>query len=336
MRMTTRRVRGVLAAYVPALAACSHAAAPDAFGNIEATEVVVSAQTSGQLLQFTPAEGNRLLAGAFVAVVDTSQLSLQRQQTVAQRAGSASHINEVTQQARALEAQREGAKAQREALDAQRQIAQRTYDRTRRLLAEQAATVQQLDQADRDLRALVGQVQAQDAQIDAESRQIDATRAQRQSVEKDVVSADVHVAQFADQIRKSRIRNPLSGTVLTTYSKAGEFVQPGQPLYKIANLDTVELRAYVTELQLARIRLGQAARISVDVGSGQRRAIPGTVDWIAAEAQFTPTPIQTRDERANLVYAVKIRVANTDGILKIGMPADVQFSPAPTSGSASR
>ncbi len=140
-----------------------------------------------------------------------------------------------------------------------------------------------------------------------------------------MTSASARVAQIEDQIRKSIIKNPIDGTVLATYAKAGETVQPGQPLYKIANLDTMELRAYVSESQLTRVRLGQSVQVSVDVGAGQRRSVPGTVSWVSSEAEFTPTPIQTRDERANLVYAIKVRVPNSGGALKIGMPADVQF-----------
>jgi HlyD family secretion protein len=133
------------------------------------------------------------------------------------------------------------------------------------------------------------------------------------------------VAQVRDQIRKSRVLNPISGTVLTTYAKAGEFVQIGQPLYKIANLDTMELRAYVTEPQLAQVKVGQRVQVSIDAGEG-RRTLSGTVSWISSQAEFTPTPIETRDERANLVYAIKVRVPNANGVLKIGMPADVQLA----------
>ena len=125
--------------------------------------------------------------------------------------------------------------------------------------------------------------------------------------------------------------NPGAGTVLSTFAKAGEFVQPGQPLYRVASLDTLELRAYVAEPQLARVRLGQRAEVTIDAGEARRR-FPGTVTWVASEAEFTPTPIQTRDERTSLVYAVKIRVPNADGALKIGMPADVRFPPLATAG----
>jgi HlyD family secretion protein len=285
------------------VAACNRTAKPDAYGNIEAIEVVVSAQTGGQLMRFTAAEGNALQSGAVVGVIDTVQLALQREQITAQRSGSSSRANEVGQQIAVLEVQRE--------------IAGRVYERTRRLFAQQAATAQQLDQAERDYRVLGTQIQA--------------LRAQRQTVGQDVASTGARVAQIQDQIRRSEIRNPVSGTVLATYTKAGEFVQPGQPLYKIANLDTVELRAYITEPQLAQVRIGQPAAVSVDVGGKSRRVVPGVVSWVSSSAEFTPTPIQTRDERTNLVYAVKIRVPNPDGALKIGMPADVQLTQRPAS-----
>ena len=302
-RATSRRA-SFLVATIGALllsASCNRAAKPDAYGNIEAEEVVVSAQSGGQLMLFTAAEGAPLQAGALVGLIDTLQLALQREQITAQRSGSTSRANEVAQQIKVLEVQRE--------------IAGRVYERTRRLYAQQAATAQQLDQAERDYRVL--------------GEQIQALRAQRQTVGQDVASTGARVAQIQDQIRRSQIRNPVAGTVLATYSKTGEFVQPGQPLYKIANLDTVELRAYLTEAQLAQVRIGQTAEVSVDVGANQRRVVPGMVSWISSSAEFTPTPIQTRDERTNLVYAVKIRVANPGGMLKIGMPADVQFGQRP-------
>jgi HlyD family secretion protein len=129
-------------------------------------------------------------------------------------------------------------------------------------------------------------------------------------------------------MRKTQVTNPISGTVLTTYAKPGEFVQMGQPLYKIADLKVVEVRAYVTQPQLAHVKIGGGASVNIDVAGGQRRALPGTVSWISSEAEFTPTPIQTREERADLVYAIKIRVPNEGGMLKIGMPADVQFEAA--------
>lgn len=298
MRILPWPIRVAVAATIAAfLTACRATQPPDAYGNIEATEVVVGSEMSGQLQTFTPAEGNRLAAGALVAVVDTSALVIQMQQAAAQRTASGSRVNEISKQTGVLEAQRA--------------IAERAYARQRRLFEQQATTAQQLDQAERDYRTLVAQIAA--------------TSAQRQTASHDVASNDARVAQVRDQIRKSQMTNPVAGTVLTTYTRAGEFVQVGQPLYKIANLDTVELRAYVSEPQLAQVKIGRSVSVSVDVGNKQRRLLPGTVSWVSSQAEFTPTPIETRDERANLVYAIKVRVPNPNGLLKIGMPADVQF-----------
>ncbi len=288
-------MRTWLSALALAIAACGRGEKPDAFGNFEATEVVVSSQTTGQLLSFTPTEGAKLTIGAEVGVVDTMQLALERQQIIAQRDAVGARASEVVRQIAVLEVQR--------------QIAQRTYERTRRLFAENAATAQQLDQAERDYRVL--------------GAQIEAARAQHQSVIKDVASSDARGAQIRDRIEKSRITNPQPGTVLTTYAKAGEVVQAGQPLYKIAQLDTLVLRAYVTESQLTSLRIGGRVRVRVDRGNGGLLAVPGVVTWVSSKAEFTPTPVQTRDERADLVYAVKVRVPNSSGALKIGMPADL-------------
>ncbi|HEX8254648.1 MAG TPA: HlyD family efflux transporter periplasmic adaptor subunit, partial [Thermoanaerobaculia bacterium] len=156
-------------------------------------------------------------------------------------------------------------------------------------------------------------------------QQIEAARAQLQSIAREVEVSEARRAQLGERIEKGKIVNPIGGTVLVTYARAGEVTQPGQPLYRIANLDSVEVRAYITETQLGSVRIGQAARVTVDVAKDARRAVAGTVTWVAREAEFTPTPIQTREERADLVYAVKIRVANAGGQLKIGMPADVEF-----------
>lgn len=282
------------------LAACGNAPEPDAYGNFESIEVVVSAQTGGEIQRFTPVEGMRLRRGDVVALVDTTQLALERAQLVAQRAAVSARRAEVGEQLRSLELQRD--------------IAKRAYERTQRLHARQAATTQQLDQTEREYRTLVAQIAA--------------IEAQRRSVGLEVASNAARVAQIADRIEKSSVVNPRSGSVLVVYARAGEVIQPGQPLYKVANLDTLDLRAYVTGNQLASVRLGQRVTVHVDQ-AGELASLPGTVTWISSTAEFTPTPVQTRDERADLVYAVKIRVPNPDGALKIGMPGDVSFGSAP-------
>jgi len=284
-----------------AMAACTNQKAPDAYGNFEANEVVVSSQASGQLRWFTPVEGAKLATGAVVGLVDTTQLDLERAQSIAQRV--------------ATEARVVAAGGQIGVYEAQLAVARRTLDRTRRLFDQKAATAQQLDQAERDYRTLVAQIQA--------------ARAQRQSVAKEVASSSAHVAQIHDRINKSQIANPEAGTVLATYAKAGEVVQPGQPLYRIANLDTLILRAYVAEGQLASLKLGQHVQVHVDQGDGTLLTMTGIVGWVASKAEFTPTPVQTRDERTDLVYAVKVYVANPRGVLKIGMPADLDLTAAP-------
>jgi HlyD family secretion protein len=293
-----------LAFLIPVLVtACNRDAKPDAYGTFEAIEVVVASQTTGQLLTFTPVEGIQLAKGSVIAIVDTSQLALQRAQIVAQREATGSRATEAARQISVLEIQRT--------------IARRTYERTRRLFSQKAATAPQLDQAERDYRVL--------------GAQIEAARAQQQSVLREMSSGTAQVAQIAERIGKSHIENPERGTVLATFVHAGEVVQPGQPLYRIANLDTLMLRAYVSETQLHSIRLGQQVQVNVDSSGNNVTALPGTISWISSKAEFTPTPVQTRDERADLVYGVKILVPNQGGVLKIGMPADVTFNkPAPT------
>jgi HlyD family secretion protein len=305
MSFPTRR-SGIIVLGLAALA-CGRGDAPDAWGNFETTEIVVSAETAGRLLWFTPDDGQRVEAGAMVGLIDTVQLALERDRARAQRDAGVARSREVSRQIEGLRTQHE--------------IAERSYARTERLHRDQAATAQQLDQTERDYKVL--------------AEQIRAAEAQQQAAGHDVASTVALIAQMDERISRSRITSPRSGTVLTSYAEAGEFVQQGQPLYRMATLDSLELRAYVTGTQLAGIRIGQPAQVTIDLNADERRTIPGSVTWIAAEAEFTPTPVQTREERADLVYAVKVVVANPDGILKIGMPADVRFT-APADGRGNR
>lgn len=278
---------------------CSREPEPDAYGNFEAVEVVISAEVSGRLLEFDIREGARLGTGDVVGTIDTTAAALERQQAVAQRDAIASRAEEADRQIAVLEAQLA--------------VARRGFERTERLHAQQAATAQQLDLAEREYRVL--------------ERQIAAARAQRRTASREAEAGDVRVAQVADRIARGTIVNPRAGVVLASHAEAGEMVAAGQPLYRLANLDTLELRAYISGNQLGAVRLGTTAEVTIDSGADERTTLPGVVTWIASEAEFTPTPIQTRDERADLVYAVKIRTANPGGIAKIGMPADVRFAP---------
>ena len=308
MPPSMRPVRTALALLsVAAMASCTSEAQPDAYGNFEAATVVVSSESTGQIEQFTPVEGARLERGAIVAVIDTTQLALERDQVAAQRAASGARRFEVAQQIRVL--------------DVQRDVALRTYERTRRLFDQQAATAPELDRAERDYRTLVAQIAA--------------LRAQERSVGADAEASVARVAQIGARIGQGSVVNPQAGTVLTVYARAGEVVQAGQPLYQIANLDTLVLRAYVSGSQLATVKLGQRVQVHVDTPDG-RSDRTGVVEWVSSAAEFTPTPIQTREERADLVYAVRIRVPNADGALKIGMPADVTLGAAPATNTSRR
>jgi HlyD family secretion protein len=267
---------------------------PDAYGNFEATEVTVAAEVGGRLLAFALEEGDRVGRDRVVGVVDTVPLVLERDAVVARRAAA---------QARTREAG-----ATLAALEVQRSIADRELARTERLLKQAAATAQQGDRAERDARVV--------------RDQLDGARAARAGAREEVAALDAQIASVDDRLARSRIRSPLAGTVLARYVEPGEFVQPGQPLFKLASLDSLTFRAYVAQAQLTRLRLGQEVRVGVD-RADSIVTLPGRVTWIAASAEFTPTPIQTREERADQVYAVKVTVANPEGRLRIGMPGEL-------------
>ncbi len=280
----------VLAALV--LAACG-GEQPDAYGNFEATEVTVAAEVGGRLLAFTIEEGDRVARDSVVGLVDTVPLVLERQGLVARRAAAAARTREAGSNIGALEVQRT--------------IADRELARTERLLRQSAATAQQGDQAEQGARVV--------------REQLAGAHAAQSSARQEVAALEAQVASIDDKLARSRIRSPLGGTVLARYVEAGEFVQAGQPLFKLAALDSLTFRAYVSNAQLTQLKLGQEVTVGVD-RADSIATMPGRVTWIASGAEFTPTPIQTRDERADQVYAVKITVANPDGRLRIGMPGE--------------
>ena len=292
--------RVALASAFIVVTACNKTAPADAYGNFEAEEVVVSAEASGQLMRFSVIEGTRLAADSVVAMIDTVAVALERGQLVAQRAG--------------LVARRSEGQAQLQGIRAQRDIARRTRERIDRLYASQAATASQRDQVERDDRLLASQVTgARDGLLRADA---------------DIAALDARMASLLDRMQRTRVKNPVTGTVLATYARTGEIIAPGQPLYRIANLDTLTLRIYVTGAQLTKVRLGTPVQVHVSGAADSLRTHVGVVSWISAKAEFTPTPVQTREDRGDLVYAVKVRVANRDGDLKVGMPGDVTLSSA--------
>ena len=272
----------------------------DAAGNFETVETVVAAQGQGQLLRLAVAEGDELPAGRAVGLIDTTQLYLRKRQLQAS--------------ARAVRQQTPDVSAQLGAL--QQQVANLLRERKRvvNLVRADAVPSKQLDDIDYQIATARQQLAAQRSAL---STQASGTAAQLAPLQE-------QVRQVNDQLRQSQVVNPVAGTVLTVYVEPSEVVNYGQPLYKIGDTKTLILRAYVAGDQLTRVRLRQTVKVLVDAPGNRRRAYPGRVQWISAKSEFTPKVIQTKEDRVNLVYALKIAVPN-DGSLKIGMPADVLF-----------
>lgn len=266
-----------------------------AWGTFEADEVTVAAQANGPVVRVSVREGDHVTTDEVIAEVDTGPLALQRDELEARRATVTSRLGELA--------------AQRVALDAQLDLARREEGRMQRLAAASAATPQQVDRAEREVTVLTAQLQG-----------VEATRA---TIGHEVAAIGTQVAQLEDRVVRSVVRAPLDGTVLVRLVEPGEVVAPGRPMVVMAALDTLIFRAWVSGAQLPELRLGAPVTVRTDAGGGRLREHAGTVTWIADRVEFTPTPIQTRDERITQVYAVKIAVANPGGTLKVGMPGEL-------------
>ncbi len=308
------------------IAGCNNGPHADAYGNFDADEVTVSAQAQGQLRIFNAREGTRLEADAMVGQVDTTQLVAQRAGLYAQRRNLLAQQRSLYAQEKAALAQQKEADAYADALDVQLETAEEELDRTRRLFAGNAATARELNEREGNVEQLRAQVRQTRARVETAIAQAQVPRAQAGAINDQVASLDAQVRQVDDRLANAAIRNPVAGIVLTTIARVGEVVQTGSPLYTIAPLDTLTLRAYATGNQLPQVRLGMSVEVLFDDGTGGLSSRRGVVTYISPKAEFTPTPIQTRDQRAELVYAFEIAVPNSDGMLKIGMPGEVSFS----------
>jgi HlyD family secretion protein len=296
-------------------ASCNqHKIDTDASGVFESDEVIVSAEQNGKLLSFPIQEGDTLAKGALVGNIDMSNTVLQRQQVQATIAA----LHEKTTNPLP---QTELVKRQLAVEEAQLVQQQREKTRTENLLKADAATQKQLDDINSAIDVLQKQIAVSKQQIALDDSNI-AT--QNRTIYSEQAPLEKSAAQIQDLINKGQVVNPIKGTVLTKYALQGEMTTMGKALYKIANLDTVILRAYITGSQLTQVKLGQAVKVYADQGSDQYREYPGQLYWISDKSEFTPKTIQTKDERANLVYAVKIHVKN-DGYLKLGMYGEVKF-----------
>ena len=286
----------------------------DASGSFEADEVVVSSQLNGQLISFTVNEGDSLAKGQVVGIIDSTNLALQRAQVKATIQSLSEKTSNVAPQIQLLQNQLAVQQAQLQHLQYER-------DRTARLVKADAATGKQLDDLD-------AQIDVTRRQMEVTQQQIAVQRSNTATQNRGILSESAPLRQQAalveEQLSKARIENPINGTVITKYAERGEVTAPGKALYKIADLSTLTLRAYITGAQLSQIKLGQPVKVLVDNGADKYRTYNGTIYWISDKAEFTPKTIQTKEERANLVYAVKIRVKN-DGYLKIGMYGEVQL-----------
>ena len=297
------------------LSACSHKNDFDASGNFEADEVIVSAQQNGQLLSFSVQEGQLLKAGDKVGQIDISNVLLQKQQTEA----SIAALNEKTSSPQdQAELVRRQLAVQESQLD--QQIRER--DRTANLVKADAATRKQLDDANASLDQMRKQIAVPRQQLKLNTFN---TNMQNRSILSERGPLEKTAAQYQDQINKGQVINPITGVVLVKYALEGEMQTIGKPLYKIANTDTLTLRAYVTGTQLPEIKIGQQVKTRIDQGEKNYKYYDGQITWISDKSEFSPKTIQTKDERADLVYAVKVRVKN-DGYLKIGMYGEVIWS----------
>lgn len=272
----------------------------DATGNFEADEMIVSSEASGKIINLDIAEGQTLQAGQVVGVIDTTQLYLRKKQLEYSIA--------------AVLAKQPDANSQLSTIQEQLATAQREKQRVENLLKADAATQKQLD----DLNA---QIELLKKQYDAMQKSLSITT---RSLQSETLPLKAQLDQVNDQLKKSKILNPQAGTVITKYAMQDEVVNAGKALYKLADLENIILRVYVSGTQLSQIKLGQSVDIQVDAGEKDYKKYLGKITWISDKAEFTPKTIQTKEERANLVYAVKVAVKN-DGYLKLGMYGEVKL-----------
>ena len=272
----------------------------DATGTFEATEVTVAAEQSGVLLKFNVNEGDEVALDSEIGLIDTTQIWLKIQQADATKA--------------VYQSQKPDVEAQIAATRQQLAKARQEQQRYKELVADGAAPSKLLDDA-------TSQVQVLQKQLDA---QVSALTTSTRALDKQMEATDVQVSQLYDQLRKCHVSAPIKGTVLEKYVEQGEFVATGKPLLKLADMEQMFIRAYVTSAQLQQVKIGQAVKVMADYGGGQKKPYDGRVAWISSRSEFTPKTILTDDERADLVYAVKVAVKG-DGYIKIGMYGEVKF-----------
>lgn len=270
----------------------------DAYGNFEATEIIISAETNGRIISFDVEEGQELKAGQQVGLIDTTDLYLKTEQLRAQKKGVATRSPGVAAQIEVQLQQKANLEVERTRID--------------KMFRDKAATQKQVD----DIKGA----------IDLVDRQIASIKTQKSGIGEEMEVVQKQIAVTREALNKCHIINPINGTVLVKYAETGELAIPGKSLYKLADLSQMELRVYVSGDQLPGIKIGQKVQVLLDKENKTNQTLEGVISWISQKAEFTPKIIQTKEERVNLVYAIKIRVPN-DGRIKISMPGEVNFTP---------
>lgn len=282
------------------LVSCGNGPESDAYGNFEATTVTVSAKGNGELKQFYISDGNKIKKGQIVGVIDTTQMHLEKLQLMARL--------------EALDLKLQEAEPEIAILFKHRTNLVRERNRTRNLVESKSATQKQLDDYNGEINVINQQIASTQRSINIVNRSV---LSERKPLEAQILAVENIINDY-------KIINPISGTVINTFTESAELVAQGTPLYKIANLDYLTLRAYTSALLLQNVKLNDTVTVFIDEGEDSYKKLAGKITWIASEAEFTPKTIQTKEERVNLVYALEIKVKN-DGTLKIGMPGEVKF-----------
>lgn len=301
----------------------------DAAGTFEAEEIIISAETSGKILKFTAQEGDQIKADQEVVKIDDANLSLQKDQAVASVHAINQKQNSALPQVAVLKEQLKVAEAQISTLQEQMKVIKKEQTRIQTMFQSEAATAQQLDEINGKVEVLHKQIISAENQKLVIKSQIKSTSEQIAIQNRGILSEQApmekKVALIDDQLKKSSVVSPINGTILTKYAEQGEFVAIGKPLFKLADMTNMTLRAYITGDQLSSIKIGDSLTVYVDEANGKYKTYKGNVKWINDKAEFTPKTIQTKDERANLVYAVKLKVVN-DGTIKIGMYGEIALN----------
>ncbi|MBP6511386.1 MAG: HlyD family efflux transporter periplasmic adaptor subunit [Bacteroidia bacterium] len=286
----------------------------DATGTFEADEIIVSSETAGRILQFDAAEGSLLKKGELTVSIDTTSLALQSEQVAASIQALGEKTTSLAPYIHTLEQQVEVQKTLKK-------TAERELKRVTNLVKDDAATQKQLDDAQSQFEIASSQLALAERQLEQQKNTINT---QNRSILSEQSPLEKRKAQVDDQLNRSQVLGPIDGTLLLKYAEAGEVTAPGKALFKIAQLNSMNLRAYISGDQLSTVKLGQKVKVFIDKGKDEYKELTGTLTWISDKAEFTPKTIQTKEERAHLVYAVKIKVAN-DGAIKLGMYGEVKF-----------